>query len=117
MANVNHKQALLERRRRRVRKKVDGTADAPRLTVYRSAKHIYAQLIDDVAGHTLAQASSMALKIPGANIDAAKQVGKTLAAEAKKKKIERVLFDRNGRRFHGRVKALADAAREGGLKF
>lgn len=117
MASVNQKEALRTRRKKRVRKKISGTAEAPRLTVYRSAKHIYAQLIDDVAGRTLAQASSVALKISGANIEAAKQVGKTLADEAKKHKIEHAHFDRNGRLFHGRVKALADAAREGGLKF
>ena len=117
MSKLNHKQMLLQRRRKRVRKKISGTAEEPRLSVRRSLNHIYAQLIDDVSGITLAQASSLSLKIPGANVEAAKQVGKRLAEEAKKKKIARINFDRNGRRFHGRTKALADAAREAGLKF
>jgi len=100
-----------------VRKKIAGTPECPRLTVRRSLKHIYAQAIDDVNGKTLAAASSISLKIPGGNVEAAKQVGKSLAESAKKNNIEAVAFDRNGRLYHGRVKALADAAREAGLKF
>ncbi len=116
MAKKPHKQMLLDRRRRRVRGKVSGTADTPRLSVRRSLNHIYAQLIDDVNGITLAQTSSMSLKIDGGNIDAAKKVGSKLAEMAKEKAITKARFDRNGRLFHGRVKALAEAANEGGLK-
>lgn len=117
MAKQSHKSALLARRRKRVRKKITGTPECPRLTVRRSLNHIYAQAIDDVNGRTLAAASSVSLRIPGGNVEAAKQVGKSLAESAKKNKIEAVAFDRNGRLYHGRVKALADAAREAGLKF
>lgn len=116
MAKQSHKAILLTRRRKRVRKKISGTGERPRLTVHRSLKHIYAQLIDDASGTTLAAASSVSLKIPGGNVEAAKKVGKSLAESAKKGKIGTVAFDRNGRLYHGRVKALADAAREAGLK-
>jgi large subunit ribosomal protein L18 len=109
---------LLERRKKRVRKKVSGTVERPRLRVTRSLNHIYAQLIDDVRGHTLLTASSQALKLDkGGNVAAAKAVGKALAEKAQEKNIANVCFDRGGRLFHGRIKALADAAREGGLKF
>ena len=103
----------------RVRKKVRGTAERPRLNVYRSNKYIYAQLINDDQGHTLAAASSREEEIPknGSPIEQAKAVGKLLAGRAKEEQIETVLFDRGGYLFHGRVKALADGAREGGLKF
>lgn len=117
MSKKSHKLQLLERRKRRVRKHISGTAEVPRLSVSRSLKHIYAQLIDDVNGVTLASASSVALKIGGGNVEAAKQVGTSLAESAKAKSIERVRFDRNGRRYHGRLRALADSAREGGLQF
>lgn len=116
MAKLDRKIRLLARRKLRVRKSITGTGDCPRLTVRRSLKHIYAQLIDDSTGKTLAAASSVGLKIYGGNVDAAKAVGKALAETAKSKSIERARFDRNGRLYHGRVKALADAAREGGLK-
>lgn len=116
MAKKPRKQMLLERRRRRVRGKISGTAEKPRLSVRRSLKHIYAQLVDDVNGLTLAQASSVSLKISGGNVEAAKKVGAQLALAAKDKSISTVHFDRGGRLYHGRVKALADAAREGGLK-
>lgn len=116
MARQSHKAALLARRRLRVRKKVYGTAECPRLSVRRSLKHIYAQVIDDESGRTLAAASSLSMKLDGGNIDVAKQVGKSLAESAQKNDVGRVKFDRNGRLFHGRVKALADAAREAGLK-
>ncbi len=116
MAKQSHKAVLLARRRKRVRKKITGTVERPRLSVRRSLKHIYAQVIDDVSGDTLAAASSVSLKIPGGNIEAAKQVGKSLAENAKKNKIESAVFDRNGRLYHGRVKALAEAAREAGLR-
>jgi len=112
-----HKAALLERRKLRVRKKISGTTERPRMTVFRSLTHIYVQVIDDTAGRTLASASSVALKIPGGNIEAAKAVGRALAERAQEKGIVTVCFDRNGRLYHGRVKALAEAAREAGLQF
>ena len=108
---------LLRRRQRRVRKKIFGTADRPRLRVTRTLKHIYAQLIDDTSGHTLAAASSVDLKISGGNIEAAQAVGKALGERAREKNIEQVSFDRGGRLYHGRVQALAEAAREAGLQF
>lgn len=117
MAKRSHKANLLARRRKRVRKHISGTAEVPRLNVRRSLKHIYAQIIDDVSGKTLASSSSVTLNIGGGNVDAAKQVGAALATAAKENSIEAIRFDRGGRLFHGRVKALADAAREGGLKF
>ena len=117
MANANHKVELLARRKRRIRKRITGTPDQPRLRVHRTLKHIYAQIIDDVGGRTLATASSVGLKISGANVEAAKSVGKALAEKAQEQNIGTVCFDRGGCLFHGRVKALADAARESGLKF
>ena len=117
MASKNHKAMLLERRGKRVRKRVAGTAERPRLSVYRSLKHIYAQVIDDVTGSTLAVASSLALKVAGGNIEGAKAVGRAVAEKAKQKDITKVCFDRGGHLYHGRVKALADAAREAGLEF
>lgn len=108
---------MLERRKRHVRKRISGTPERPRLRVSRTIKHIYAQLIDDTSGTTLAAASSVALKIDGGNVEAAKKVGAALAELAQGKEIERVCFDRGGRLYHGRVKALADAARETGLQF
>ena len=109
--------SLLERRKARIRKRLVGTAERPRLRVSRTGKHIYAQVIDDETGHVLAAASSLSLKIVGGNIDAAKAVGAAIAEKAKAKSIENVCFDRGGRLYHGRVKALADAAREAGLQF
>lgn len=103
----------------RIRKKIQGTAERPRLAMYRSGKHIYAQLIDDVSGRTLASASTLGEKSKGSakNKDSAKAVGSAIAEAAKKIKIENVVFDRSGYLYHGRVKALAEAARESGLKF
>lgn len=105
--------------RRRIRKSVFGTAERPRLAVYRSNKEIYAQLIDDEKDHTLATASSLdkAFKAEGDKSERAKAVGSLLAENAKKAGIELVAFDRGGYRYHGRVKSLAEGAREGGLKF
>ena len=117
MAKKSHERVLLERRKKRVRKSISGTAERPRITVFRSLKHIYAQAIDDQTGATIVSASSLALKTPGGAIEGAKAVGKDLAEKAREKGIERVCFDRNGRLFHGRIKALADAAREAGLQF
>jgi large subunit ribosomal protein L18 len=113
-----------ENRRRvhdRIRKKVMGTADRPRLNVYRSLNHIYVQVIDDLKGETLVSANSAEGKkearASGGNLASAKTVGKTVAERAKAKGITKVVFDRGGYIYHGRVKALADAAREAGLQF
>jgi len=103
-------------RHERVRSKVSGTVEIPRLCVYRSNKNISAQIIDDVNGITLASASSLKLE-NGSNIDAASQVGKSIAEAAKAAGISKVVFDRGGYLYHGRVKALAEAARENGLEF
>ena len=106
------------RRHKRVRKVVSGTPDCPRLNVFRSNANIYAQVIDDTAGKTLCSASSLELKLEnGGNIEAAKKVGAAIAEKCKSLNIESVRFDRGGYVYHGRVQALADAAREGGLKF
>jgi large subunit ribosomal protein L18 len=110
------------RRRRHVRRNISGTAERPRLTVFRSSKHIYAQLVDDLSGVTLAAASSLGKEVQkqvayGGNIKAAAAVGKRLAEAAKAKGIAKAAFDRGHYRYHGRVKALADAAREAGLQF
>jgi len=108
-----------ERRKQRVRKKIKGTPERPRLNVHRSNKHIYAQIIDDVSGKTLAAAStkSKAFELDGKKIDAAKKIGETIGKLAIEKGIDKVVFDRSGYIYHGRIKALADGAREAGLKF
>ena len=115
------KLSLFDRRRRRVRTALRArAAGKPRLSVHRSGKHIYAQVIDDAAGKTIASASSLDKDLKGntgATRDSAAAVGKALAERAKKAGVDRVVFDRGGFLFHGRVKALADAAREGGLEF
>mgnify|MGYP006421479777 CR=1 FL=1 len=114
------KQHRRTRRRRNIRKRVVGTPERPRLSVYRSLKHMYAQVIDDISGTTIAAASTRDTKAtPGStgNVDSAHAVGVTLAERAKQAGIETCVFDRGGFRYHGRVRALADAAREGGLKF
>jgi large subunit ribosomal protein L18 len=103
------------RRHRRVRKRVSGSVETPRLTVYRSNRHIYAQLVDDGAGRTVASASDSGLA-HGAKSDRAKEVGKLLAERAKAAGVGRAIFDRGGRLYHGRVKAVAEGAREGGLQ-
>ena len=106
------------RRHRRVRGKISGTAERPRLVVFRSNRGIFAQLVDDQAGRTLASARWTALGAPsGSKTDQAREVGKALAASARKAGIETAVFDRAGYLFHGRVKALAEGAREGGLEF
>jgi large subunit ribosomal protein L18 len=118
MSSLSVREARL-RRHRRVRGKVSGTAERPRLAVFRSNKGISAQLIDDSSGKTLAGASWLAVKksFKGTKTEQAAEVGKLLAAAAKKAGVEAVVFDRGGYLYHGRVKALADGAREGGLKF
>ncbi|MEP2736070.1 MAG: 50S ribosomal protein L18 [Erythrobacter sp.] len=112
------KLSLFERRRRRVRTALRSRGgDRPRLSVHRTGRHIYAQIINDADGRTVAAASTLGDKASGANMDAASKVGKDIAAAAKKAGVSTVVFDRGGFLFHGRVKALADAAREGGLEF
>ena len=114
------KLSLFDRRRRRVRTALKARAfGRPRLSVHRSGRHIYAQIIDDAEGRTIAAASSLTKgsKTPGATVDAAASVGKQIAEAAKQAGVTAVIFDRGGFLFHGRVKALADAAREGGLEF
>ena len=106
------------RRHSRVRNKVSGTSEMPRLNVFRSNENIFAQIIDDTKGNTLVSSSSVELKIKnGGNVEAAKLVGKDIAEKAKKAKINKVVFDRGGYLYHGRVEALAEAARENGLEF
>jgi large subunit ribosomal protein L18 len=116
------RKAIRRRIRYRIRKKLSGTAGRPRLAVFRSEKHIYAQAIDDASGRTVAHASSRDASIragspSGSNVAAAKVVGAAIAERLKQKGIETVVFDRGGFLYHGRVKALAEAAREAGLKF
>jgi len=113
------KKEIRNRIHRRIRRKLSGTAERPRLAVFRSVAHIYAQVIDDVAGATLVSASTVdkAAKTNGGNVAAAKTIGKLVAERAKEKGIKSVVFDRGGYQYHGRVKALADAAREAGLEF
>ena len=111
-----------KKRQVRVRRKVQGDEARPRLCVFRSAKHIYAQIIEDTTGTTLVAASTVAKEVSdglkyGGNVEAAKAVGKAIAEKALAKDIKQVVFDRNGFLYHGRVKALADAAREAGLSF
>ncbi len=113
------KEARRKRIHYRIRKKIKGTASRPRISVFRSNKEIYAQIIDDVAGVTLASASSKDASISkeGSKVEVSKSVGKLLAQKASEAGISSVIFDRGGYLFHGRVKALADGAREGGLQF
>ncbi len=118
----NHRVIARIRRQKRVRKQVRGTDDRPRVCVYRSDKHIYAQVISDEKGATLISVSTLSPSLKGKvkstkGVDAAKQVGQALAAACKEKNISNVIFDRNGFLYHGRVKALADAMREAGMKF
>ena len=119
MVTKTNRKLERERRHLRVRNKISGTAERPRLCVYRSNTNLYVQVIDDVAGKTLAQASTMdkEVKTKHSNKEAAKEVGALIAKRAKEKKIEEVVFDRGGYIYHGVVKELAEAAREGGLKF
>ena len=118
MYSIIDKNKTRQRRHQRIRNKIIGTNDCPRLNVFRSNANIHAQIIDDTKGVTLVSCSSVDLKLEnGGNVEAAKKVGAEIANRAKAKNIENVVFDRGGYIYHGRIKALADAAREGGLKF
>ena len=122
MAKTNPSYAARERRRKSIRKKIRGTPERPRLSVFRSANHIYAQIIDDTQGATLAAASTLSPELKeleghSGNVEAAKKVGALLAEKAKSAGVDKVVFDRGGFLYHGRIKALADAAREAGLDF
>lgn len=120
MKRILEKRMRKERRKKRVRKKIFGTPERPRLSVFRSNRHIYAQIIDDTVGHTLASACSMEKEVDTSGktkTEVARQVGLLLARRAREKGIEKVVFDRGGNLYHGRVKALAEGAREGGLVF
>lgn len=118
MVNKESRQDVRRRKHLRVRAKISGTAETPRLCVFRSNKHIEAQIIDDTKGVTLVSTSSVALKLTdGNNVNGAKKVGAEIAKKALAAGIENVVFDRGGYIYHGRVQALAEAAREGGLKF
>lgn len=116
MSRIKNKKVQFERRRRRVRSRVFGTSERPRLSVYRSNKHFFVQLIDDGAGRTLASVSDHELK-GTVKKEVPAGLGKLIAQKAKAKTIESAVFDRAGNRYHGQVKTIADAAREGGLKF
>lgn len=122
MTNVQKSREARERRHRRVRKTVNGTPERPRLNVFRSLQHIYAQVIDDAAGNTVVSASTMDKEVRAlcdglAKADAAKVVGRVVAERALAQGVTKVVFDRGGFKYHGRVKALAEAAREAGLDF
>ncbi len=118
MIKKESKNDVRKRRHARIRKNLSGTPEQPRLNVFRSNNGIYAQVIDDTTGSTLVSSSSIALKLKnGGNIEAAKAVGKDIALKCTKSKIKKVVFDRGGNLYHGRVKALAEAARENGLEF
>ncbi len=122
MINKNS-QERLQKKKARIRKKISGTSERPRLTVYRSQKHIYAQIIDDVAGKTLVTSSTLSKELKDeiakvkTPIEVCKVIGKAAAKKALEKNIKEVVFDRNGYLYHGRIKAIADGAREAGLKF
>ncbi len=122
MADIRHKRARLKRRQHSLRHRLQGTPERPRLCVYRSLKHIYAQVIDDLAGRTLASAGTLNAPVKGSlnrmgNRAAAAKVGELIAERAKEAGVKAVCFDRGGRKFHGRIKALAEAARKAGLDF
>lgn len=122
MAIIARKLTGRRRRQLRVRRKIHGTSERPRLSVYRSLRHMYAQLIDDEAGVTLVAASTLEPALRGGeggtgNVDAAREVGRTLGQRALEKGIVRVVFDRGGNQYHGRVRAVAEGAREAGLQF
>jgi large subunit ribosomal protein L18 len=122
MGSTNIRQQARVKRKKRIRKKINGTTQRPRLSVFRSARHIYAQVVDDTAGHTLAAASTMDKEVQSGSkfenkVDAAKFVGKLVGERALGKGIKEVVFDRNGFLYHGRIKSLSEGAREAGLVF
>lgn len=117
MGSAETKRSARAKRHKRVRKKISGSPDRPRLAVFRSNRHIYAQVIDDDAGRTLAAASTLSVQGDGARRDQARAVGAALAAKAREAGVTSVRFDRGGFLYHGRVKALAEGARDGGLEF
>jgi len=118
MDHAKQRVASRDRIRKRIRRKVTGTSDRPRLAVFKSLKHIYVQLIDDASGRTIASASTHEKDTAkGSNSVSAKAIGELIAAKAKEKGVKQVVFDRGGYRYHGNIKALADAARENGLEF
>jgi large subunit ribosomal protein L18 len=118
MITQTKRNEIRQRIHQRIRRKLSGTGERPRLNVYRSLNHIYAQVIDDQTGQTLVSASTLSLKIKtGGNVASAKEIGKAVAELAVKQGIKKVVFDRGGYLYHGRIKALADAAREAGLEF
>jgi large subunit ribosomal protein L18 len=122
MGSTKNKQVARYKRKKSIRKKISGTAERPRLSVFRSARHIYAQVIDDVAGHTLAFASSLEKEVKQTpdlkgKIAMATHIGKLVGQRSMEKGISKVVFDRNGFMYHGRVKAVSDGAREAGLNF
>jgi large subunit ribosomal protein L18 len=118
MIPLRQRNVIRQRIHFRIRQKMQGTAERPRLNVYRSLNHIYAQIVDDAKGETILSASTLAAKMKtGGNVAAAKEVGKQVAERAIEKGIKRVVFDRGGYLYHGRIKALADAARAAGLEF
>lgn len=117
---TNEKLIIRFKRKRRLRASIEGTLERPRLSVFRSNQHIYVQLVDDIKGHTLATASTVEEEFRekvGNTLEGAKKIGNVIAKRAIGKNISKIVFDRSGYLFHGRIKALADAAREGGLKF
>jgi large subunit ribosomal protein L18 len=118
--NTNNKQVVRFKRKLRIRSRIEGSIERPRLSVFRSNKHLYAQLVDDTKGHTLVAASTLEADLKdklGGTIEGAKTLGNLIAKRALAKQISQVVFDRSGYLYHGRIKAVADAAREGGLKF
>jgi large subunit ribosomal protein L18 len=118
MITLTKRNEIRQRIHTRIRRKLSGSTERPRLNVYRSLNHIYAQVIDDQTGVTVASASTLELKVKtGGNVASAKEVGKAIAERATEKGVKRVVFDRGGYLYHGRIKALADAAREAGLEF
>ena len=117
MIKATPRKAIRQKKHWRSRNKIKGTAVRPRLAVFRSTQHIYAQIIDDTVGNTLVSASTLEVKVDGTKSDAAKAVGAVVAKRALEKGIEKVVFDRGGNLYHGRIKALAEGAREAGLDF
>ena len=117
MIKQTPRKAIRQKKHWRARNKIKGTAERPRLAVFRSTQHIYAQSIDDTVGNTLVSASTLEVKVDGTKSDAAKAVGAAVAKKALEKGIDKVVFDRGGNLYHGRIKALAEGAREAGLDF